>query len=141
MSRTAPDSSDILWGAFRYLADADKAKFQYAWAEALDSLGWLYGAGILALQSARRSLAANVGLTVPLYCFLAAAVATLALVAGMTNRGTTPSWRPPRSFHVTSVVWTLAILAVRYRVAVTCKPTGEVSGGQQHPTESSASKP
>jgi hypothetical protein len=42
----------LLWGAFRYVAATDKAQFTYHWREAADPLGWLYGAIIIAAQSA-----------------------------------------------------------------------------------------
>jgi hypothetical protein len=49
----------LLWGFFRYLASTNKTEFSYHWSEAADPLGWLYGAVILAAQSALQSFSSH----------------------------------------------------------------------------------
>jgi len=103
----------LLWGLVRLLA-ADRHKpFHYSWKEALDPLGWLYGASILAIQSgARASSSGNESLSLGLY--LCAGVCLLLLLAAMTNRGDDPEWKPRPSFQVVVVAFIVAILTAGY---------------------------
>jgi hypothetical protein len=81
------------------------ASFTFAWKEALDSFGWLYGATVIAAQSAKKLFAASgVSSSVGWMNVIAGAMCVLVLIAGMLNRGETAGWKPPPRFHVTSII-------------------------------------
>jgi hypothetical protein len=96
----------------------------YAWGEAVDPMGWLYGALIIAVQSAVRLfeagapyLYAGIGCTI---CILACG---MQLLAGMNERGADRSWRPSRQFKIAALV-TIAIVLVSGYLARSTANTG-----------------
>jgi len=106
----------LLWGVFRYVAAVDKS-FKYHWSEAADPLGWLYGAVIIAAQSAMKCFSEHgVHQTLAWMCVLGGLACLLLLVAAMTDRAATAAWKPPISLQVFAVVLVGGILYVGLKV-------------------------
>lgn len=103
-------------GAFKYVAIADKTKFSWAWREAFDPFGWLYGGAFLAVQSGVKGYndsdtwAAHTALV--LLSFAGAVGCVLLLFAALQERGSDSHWRPPRSMlTATSSLMALILVA------------------------------
>jgi len=121
-------------GFYKRLASPGSA---FAWGEAADAMGWLYGALIIAVQSAVRLfsagapyLYAGIGCTI---CILACG---LQLLAGMNERGANRNWRPSRQFRIAALVTIAIVLVSGYLArsvtnagssASSCNVLGEVS--------------
>lgn len=106
----------IMWGICRYIA-SNNTNFTYAWSQALDPFGWLYGAVILAFQSGFKTLSyGNNSLTLSVSCFLAGIVCSLLLMSAMTERGQSPNWHPPKSLQFFSILLVMVILYTGFQV-------------------------
>jgi hypothetical protein len=105
----------ILWGIFRYLATDNKQSFSYEWWQAADPLGWLYGAVIIAVQSAMKCTTSENNVLLWM-CVLGGLSCLLLLMAAMTDRGTKQAWKPPSSLQITAVLLVAAILYAGFQV-------------------------
>ena len=105
----------VLWGIFRYLATDNKQSFSYEWWQAADPLGWLYGAVIIAVQSAMKCTAAKNNVLLWM-CVFGGLACLLLLMAAMTDRGTKQAWKPPSSLQITAVLLVAAILYAGFQV-------------------------
>ena len=85
----------LLWGFFRYVTSASKAKVDYHWSAAADPLGWLYGSVILAAQSALQSFSLRGNQALAWGCLCVGLFSLLLLVSAMTDRGEASGWKPP----------------------------------------------
>jgi hypothetical protein len=90
---------------------ADKKKdFKFSLREALDPMGWLYGAGILSVQLGMKSLANGSQKTLIGAIFDEGLACLLLLLAAMTNRAESDTWRPPRRLQVAAGLLVVLIL-------------------------------
>jgi hypothetical protein len=97
-----------------YFTAPDKTKFTYSWKEALDPLGWLYGAAILSIQSGFAADSGN-GVLKSL-CFASSAASLLLLLSAMTDRGADANWKPPTSLQRVSGALVVAVLLAGFYV-------------------------
>lgn len=104
-----------LWGCARYLTTPRTQQFQFAWHEAIDSLGWLSGILIIAVQAAIKSWAAVEGEIISFGCIAGAVVCFLVLLSAMNERGQSSTWKPPLSTKIFSFFLVVAILAAASR--------------------------
>jgi len=105
----------LVWGVCRYAATVQRSEFIYRWGEAADPLGWLYGAIIIAAQTAVRDFTlSNHRFVLGWGCVILGGSCLLLLVAAMTGRGATSSWRPPFPFHLLTVVFVGATLYIGF---------------------------
>lgn len=99
-----------LWGVARYISTKEKSKFSFVWMEALDPFGWLYGGGIIAVQS----LVKNVGISgwspISVFLLIEAIVCTFLLIAAMNERGQDATWKPTTSLTAIAAILVAAIL-------------------------------
>ena len=125
----------LVWGACRYLVAKDKSTFRHDWWAALDPVGWLYGGAVLAAQAGVRC-AGTESPTLTTFCFGAAGICLLVLIAAMSERASDTTWQPPPSLRASSIVLVIAILYAGYEVSytVTAKPE------QQAPTPNGSAK-
>ena len=100
----------LLWGVFRYVTSANKARFNYHWSGAADPLGWLYGSVILAAQSALQSFSLRGNQPLAWVCVCVGFVSLLLLVSAMTDRGAESAWKPPVGLHLATIVFVGATL-------------------------------
>lgn len=106
----------LLWGGLRYIANDDKGKFTYGWSQSLDSLGWLYGGAIIAVQSSVTGYEAN-GANIQFWLVLfSSAVCWLTLIAAMGYRGEKTGWKPPTSLRVFSLILVSSIIWTSYDI-------------------------
>lgn len=69
----------------------------FAWGEAADSMGWLYGALVIGIQSAVRLFsAAGDNMLLEAYACVGVTVfSCLLLIVAMVQRGGVATWKPP----------------------------------------------
>lgn len=84
----------LIWGTARYVM-ATRGSFAFAWKEALDPYGWLYGGGILAAQSLTKSYSKDGWSIVSIFLGLEGLACVILLLAAMTERGQKADWKPP----------------------------------------------
>lgn len=85
----------------------------YAWREAIDSLGWLYGSLTIAIQSAIKCFSASPQATfIGTGCIICACSCALLLLLAMTERGQNAAWKPPLPLQIGALV--LAILTIAF---------------------------
>ena len=101
----------LLWGVFRYVTSANKAKLDYHWSAAADPLAWLYGSVILAAQSALQSFSLRGNHPLAWRCLCMGLASLLLLVSAMTDRGTASGWKPPLRLHFVAIVFVGVTLA------------------------------
>jgi hypothetical protein len=107
-------------GVCNYIVSA-RGTFIFKWSQALDSLGWLYGGAILAMQSGMKGWnVANVGV-LPQTCFAVALVCLLILIAAMMERGKNANWHPPILLKVLSAVLVGIILYAGFETQLIIK--------------------
>ena len=102
----------LIWGWARYMNAQDKSKFTFAWGEAKDPLGWLYGGGILSVQLIIKSVSGKLPLALPFLLGADAALCTILLLSAMTERGQNPSWKPTKSVTTAAVILVATVLVV-----------------------------
>ncbi|WP_350012547.1 hypothetical protein [Pseudomonas asiatica] len=108
-------------GICTYIVSTAKGTFAFQWSQALDSLGWLYGGAILAMQSGMKGWdVKNVGV-LPQACFAVAVVCLLILIAAMMERGKNPSWQPPKLLKALSALLVVIILYAGFETQLTIK--------------------
>ena len=94
----------LLWGIFRYVTSANKAKFKYHWSGAVDPLGWLYGSVILAAQLALQSFSLRRNQLLAWGCLCVGLFSLFLLVSAMTDRGAESGWKPPVELQLFAIV-------------------------------------
>ncbi len=110
------------WGACRFVVATNKSIFKYGWKQALDPLGWLYGAVIIAFQSGLDGITVTNAGIFPYTCFAAALACFFLLMAAMTERGQSSAWQPPISLQLITGVLVLVILFASFKVQVLLLP-------------------
>ncbi|MBS0417180.1 MAG: hypothetical protein JSR66_05675 [Proteobacteria bacterium] len=96
----------LVWGVCTYAAAVETSEFTYRWGEAADPLGWLYGATMIAAQNAVRDFTlSSHRLALGWGCVVVGIICLLLLVAAMTNRGATWTWRPKCIFQAFTIVF------------------------------------
>ncbi len=106
----------VLWGFFRYTCTNNKAAFRYEWWEAIDPLGWLYGAVIIAAQSASKGFSTGNHKVLSWGCVIGGFACLLLLLAAMTDRGGDASWKPPISLQLFSALLVAVILYAGFEI-------------------------
>lgn len=87
----------------------------FAWREALDPMGWLYGAVVISIQSAVTLFnAAQYNPAVAANCMVMTTLCCLLLVAGMHQRGINRQWTPPRSMKLAAGLLALITLCLGF---------------------------
>jgi hypothetical protein len=86
----------LLWGVFKKLAAPGSV---YRWRVAADPLGWLYGAILIAVQSAHRYFEAGIDL-MGLGCIACSIACGMQLLAAMDERGASRNWQPSLMFQL-----------------------------------------
>jgi hypothetical protein len=100
---------------FRYATAVDKSRFIYDWSGAAEPITWLYGAVIIAAQSAVRCFYTSRDHEILAWgCILVALFCLLFLVAAMTERAATSSWEPPRTLHLGTLFLVSVTLGMGY---------------------------
>jgi hypothetical protein len=97
-------------GGCRWVAAADKKKFEFDGLRALDPLGWLYGAVIISVQSGLRSFTITGAGFLSIGCFVGAGMCFLLLVAAMNEASAAQGWKPPISLQIGAGLLVGAIL-------------------------------
>jgi cytochrome bd-type quinol oxidase subunit 2 len=100
-------------GGGRWVTLRRGQQFRWRWREAADSMGWLYGGAILAVQAGIKAGASDIFLQYPgnvavWVSFAAAGFCAILLTSAMFARGDDPYWKPPSAM----IVLTCALMTV-----------------------------
>jgi hypothetical protein len=120
----------ILWGVMRYLTSSAATPFSFAWKEAVDSLGWLSGILIIAIQSAIRGWDAADGHWLSYGCIGGALLCFMLLLSAMNDRGQNPAWQPPLSTKLASILLVVGLLFAACRAQLVPLPKHDESALQ-----------
>lgn len=108
----------LFWGVFQRVVHASSGAFVYHWKQAYDPLGWLYGGAVLAVQAGTKGLGLSDAGILPWFCYFAAVVCLLLLIAAMTERGKSGTWAPTPLLTGVSMALVAAILFASYNVQI-----------------------
>jgi hypothetical protein len=109
----------LIWGWFRKLAAPGNS---YVWRAAIDSMGWLYGAIIIAIQSANRFFGAGPDhRAMAIGCVACAIFCGMQLLAGMCERGANPAWQPQATFKIPAIIFVAVTLWFGYSAQIATK--------------------
>lgn len=99
----------LLWGLCRKVT-TNKPQRTYVWSHAIDPIGWLYGAAVVAFGSGMKGVGRD-GLTVvTVFCFIAAGVCMLVLISALTERAEDAQWAPTALLKWVALVLVVVIL-------------------------------
>lgn len=100
----------IILGCFKYISANNKPSFTYDWKQAADPISWLYGALIIAAQSAQKSFSVKEDTTLAWACVVAGSICLLLLATAMTEKASSNSWTPPKSLQIFAAILVAATL-------------------------------
>lgn len=100
---------------------ASKGSFSFQWSQAMDSLGWLYGGVIIAVQSGIKGVDIPNSGALPFACFFVSFMCLLILIAAMTERGRSAHWQPTRLLKGFSSVLVVVILLAGFKTQLMLK--------------------
>jgi len=109
----------VLFGFGKWVTTERGARFKWAWREAFDPMGWLYGGAFLALRSGMTGKDSDAYAQLALSVWLGFASAGFCLVvlaAAMFNRGNSSTWKPPLSMHLLTSLVMWLILANGFEI-------------------------
>jgi hypothetical protein len=109
----------LLLGGGNWITTKPPRKDTWAWSEAVDSMGWLYGGTILGVQAAVKGLAGRGGLPEQQLAYGAIAAATvcgLLLASAMHQRGKDAHWKPPSLVLLLTLGLTTIIVFAGYEI-------------------------
>lgn len=88
----------------------------FSWGEAVDSMGWLYGAMVIGIQSAVRLFRVEGGtMQIQAYtCVVVTVFCCLLLIVAMIQRGGVETWKPPWQLKSFAAVLAVVILYLGY---------------------------
>lgn len=104
----------VLWGLCRKLT-TNKTQYTYNWGHAIDPLGWLYGAAVVASTAGVKALSLHRS-NLWIFCFFGAGICVLVLISALTERAEDAKWEPKPLLKWVSLVLVLAILAAGLQV-------------------------
>lgn len=86
-----------------------------AWREAVDPLGWLYGALIIAIQASIRSAVGRAERSLLTWgCMIGAGFCLMLLLAAMNQRGQASGWQPRLPLKVFASLLVIGVLTLGY---------------------------
>lgn len=89
----------------------------FAWREAIDSMGWLYGALTIAVQSSVRCFdAGKAEIGLGWWAVFCAIVCAMLLISAMGERGHDPAWQPTSKLKWHAFALVAVVLLNGYRV-------------------------
>jgi hypothetical protein len=103
-----------LWGLLIAIARGSW-KPAFAWREAVDPLGWLYGALIIAIQASIRSAIGRAERSLLTWgCMIGAGFCLMLLLAAMNQRGQASGWQPRLPLKVFASLLVIGVLTLGY---------------------------
>ncbi|MDF0732306.1 hypothetical protein P0Y43_16465 [Pseudomonas entomophila] len=102
----------VMQGCFRI---AQAPSFTFKWSEAIDSLGWLYGAAVLAIQAGVKGWDLKAMGPVPALSWGIAFACSMLLIAAICSKAADPNWKPGRPMKVAATILTIAVLWAGFR--------------------------
>lgn len=105
----------LVGGALMVVRGTTSVASAYAWREAIDSMGWLYGSLTIAIQAAIKCFSATPQATfIGTGCIICASGCALLLLLAMTERGQTAAWKPPLPLRIFALVLAISAIALGY---------------------------
>jgi hypothetical protein len=99
----------------------------YAWREAIDSMGWLYGSLTITIQAASKCFSATPQAKFTgTWCIICACFCALFLVIAMTERGQNAAWKPPLPLQIFALILAISAIVLGYNAqSVPAQPSAE----------------
>ena len=108
----------LLWGLCRKVTN-NKSQRVYAWSHAVDPIGWLYGAAVVAFGAGMKSAGRDGVTIITVFCFIAAGVCMLVLISALTERAEDAQWAPTSLLKWVAVILVAVILFAGMQVTQT----------------------
>lgn len=108
-----------LLGMAKWIVTPKPKRVNWAWKEALDSIGWLYGGAALAVQTALLGQGTSIYDEEPyvvVICFGSALVCGSVLAAAMFARGEDADWKPPPMMLAFTCVLMVLLISSAFRI-------------------------
>ncbi|WP_065874864.1 hypothetical protein [Pseudomonas sp. 52 E 6] len=100
----------LYWALLGCFKIAQSPSFTFKWDEAIDSLGWLYGAAVLATQAAIKGWGQDAMGPIPWFCWLIALACSLLLIAAMCSKAADSNWKPGLPMKLVATLFTGLVL-------------------------------
>lgn len=106
----------LYWGLLACLPMVQSTSpFVFKWHDAIDSLGWLYGAAVLAIQAGIKGWGVDSTGVIPFFCWAISIVCFLLLITAIFAKAADSSWQPGGRMKFGATVITLLVLVAGYR--------------------------
>ncbi|WDM87537.1 hypothetical protein LG197_23455 [Pseudomonas asiatica] len=102
-----------LQGCFRI---TQTAAFTFKWGEAIDSMGWLYGAAVIAIQAGVKGWGLEYMGLIPGFCWFIALACSLLLIAAICSKAADPTWQPGRPMKLAATLLTALVLIAGFQI-------------------------
>ena len=101
-----------LQGCFRI---AQAASFTFKWGEGIDSMGWLYGAAVIAIQAGVKGWGVESMGLIPGFCWFIALACSLLLIAAICSKAADPTWQPGQPMKWAATLLTVLVLLAGFQ--------------------------
>ncbi|MEI7297060.1 hypothetical protein WCQ02_33445 [Paraburkholderia tropica] len=128
----------VLGGA-KWLVTRKQKRVKWEWKEAFDSMGWLYGGAIIAVQAGLKgedSAIYGQYTYIVWLCFAAAVICGFVLAAAMVARGEDADWRPPGIMLISTCVLMAVIVFAAFKIQSAAYTNGVENVRQTSPDAS-----
>ncbi|MDH4585654.1 hypothetical protein E8F20_27790 [Pseudomonas sp. BN415] len=105
----------LYWSILAGIVVAQTSSFNFKWHEAIDSMGWLYGASVLAIQAAFKGWTAPKTGYIPYFCALIALACFFMLIAAIFAKAADSNWQPGQRMRWSATLITVLVLLAGFR--------------------------
>lgn len=105
----------LYWALLGCFKIAQTPSFIFKWDEAIDSLGWLYGAAVLAIQAGVKGWGLESMGPIPWFCWLIALACFLMLITAIFSKAADTNWAPGWPMKLFATVLTCLVLYAGYK--------------------------
>jgi len=106
----------LYWALLGCFKMAQTSSFSFKWDEAIDSLGWLYGGAVLAVQAAIKGWGKEPTELISYFCAFIALACFLMLITAMFSKAADNTWQPGRYMKWGATVITGLVLSAGFRI-------------------------
>jgi hypothetical protein len=105
----------LYWALLLCFTIAESTSFTFKWGEAVDSLGWLYGAAVLAIQAAVKGWDSKATGLIPTGCSAIAIACFLMLITAMFSKAADATWKPGKRMKIGATLITVVVLGAGFQ--------------------------
>lgn len=105
----------LYWALLLCFRVAESTSFTFQWEEAIDSLGWLYGAAVLAIQASVKGWDSKATGLIPAGCAGIAIACFLMLITAMFSKAADATWKPGKRMKIGATLITVVVLVAGFQ--------------------------